>query len=203
MHPLIRTSFLLFLLLFAACSAEPQLPPLARDAVILAFGDSLTYGTGAGQEESYPAVLEKLTGRRVVNAGIPGEVSGDGLLRLAQTLDEHRPQLLILCLGGNDILRKASLDEAARNLEQMVRMSRDRGIPVLLLGVPRPAVFGLDSAPFYYELAQRQQVPLEATAIPGVLSERGLKSDPIHPNAAGYEVIAKAIHAKLRDSGAL
>lgn len=193
----------LLLLVLAGCSREPSLPPLAGDAVILAFGDSLTYGTGAAAEQSYPAVLEQLSGRRVINDGVPGEETAGGLARLADALDEYRPQLLILCLGGNDFLRKKPAADIMQNLEQMVMLSRAQGVPVLLLGVPRPAIFGLESAPLYHELAERLMLPLEADAIPAVLADRALKADPIHPNAAGYRRIAEAIHAKLRSSGAL
>lgn len=195
-------SILLFTAL-VACSRGPQLPPLDEDAVILAFGDSLTYGSGTTREQSYPALLEQLTGRQVINAGIPGEVTAAGLARLAETLDEHRPQLLILCLGGNDMLRKVNAEQTAQNLEQMVAISRAQGVPVLLLGVPRPALMGLKSAPFYQDLAEQQQLPLEPDIIPAVLSDRNLKSDQIHPNAKGYRRIAEAIHKKLRSSGAL
>lgn len=200
----IRSFLFLFLLLaLAACSRGAQLPPLTSDAVILAFGDSLTYGTGTTLDKSYPAVLEQLSGRRVVNAGIPGEVTAGGLARLETTLEESKPQLLILCLGGNDMLRKMSLDEAAQNLEKMVAISRAQGVPVLLLGVPRPALFGLESAPFYRDLAEKMDLPLEAEIIPEVLSDSKLKSDQIHPNAEGYRRIAEAIRDKLEESGAL
>lgn len=193
----------LLLAVLAACSRAPQLPRLSDDAAILAFGDSLTYGTGAPREYSYPAVLEALTGRRVINAGVPGEVTAEGLERLADVLDEYAPQLLILCLGGNDMLRRVDEQRIASNLEQMVAMSRARGVPVLLLGVPRPALMGMESASFYEEIAARWQVPLEAEIIPEVLAERRLKSDAIHPNAEGYRRIANAVHAKLKKTGAL
>lgn len=193
----------LLLAVLAACGRDPQLPRLSEDAVILAFGDSLTYGTGASREHSYPAILEALSGRQVINAGVPGEVTAQGLERLADALDEYAPQLLILCLGGNDMLRRVDEQRIASNLEQMVAMSRARGVPVLLLGVPRPALMGLESASFYEEIAARWQIPLEAEIIPEVLAERRLKSDAIHPNAEGYRRIANAVHAKLKKTGAL
>lgn len=85
-----------------ACSTHLKLPALSNDAVIVAFGDSLTFGTGSEPAESYPAVLEKMIGRRVVNSGVPGEVTGDGLLRLPEVLEWEKPALLLLCHGGND-----------------------------------------------------------------------------------------------------
>ena len=195
---------LLLALLFVACSESgPRLEPLHRDAIILAFGDSLTYGTGTSAEGSYPAQLQQLSGHQVINAGIPGEQTAGGLARLEETIDEYQPQLLILCLGGNDMLRKKREKEIEQNLEKMVTISRERGVPVLLLGVPRPAIFGLESAELYYKLAERMSLPLEDTAIPEILSDSDLKSDKIHPNTAGYRLLAEAVHQKLKESGAL
>lgn len=199
-----RVALLCLALLLAACSDDaPRLNRLSNDAVILAFGDSLTYGTGTRREESYPAILQQLSGRQVVNAGIPGEVTAGGLARLAETIEEYQPQLLILCLGGNDMLRQRGVQEIEQNLEKMVQLSRAQGVQVLLLGVPRPAIFGLESAKLYYTLAERLQLPLEGEIIPEVLSDSGLKSDQIHPNSEGYRLMAEAIYAKLKASGAL
>ncbi len=194
---------LLLLALLAACDRGPELSPLDDDAVILAFGDSLTRGTGADEGEGYPAVLERLSGRRVINAGEPGELSAEGRERLPGVLERERPDLLILCHGGNDILRGRDADAAADNLAAMVRMARERGVEVLLVGVPERSLMFHGTADFYHEVAEDRGVPLESEAIAHIIGEPSLKSDRIHPNAAGYRYLAKAIHGLLREAGAL
>jgi acyl-CoA thioesterase I len=193
---------LLLLLQLAACSKTPQLPPLAADGVILAFGDSLTYGTGAGEGESYPAVLEKLSGRRVVNAGVPGEISEAGLQRLPEVLDRERPALLLLCHGGNDLLRKIDQSATANNLREMIRIARSKGVPVVLLAVPAPDL-SLAPPAYYGEIAKEAGTPIESKALPRILGKGGLKSDHIHPNAAGYRALAESVYDLLKKSGAL
>jgi len=190
------------LLLPTACSKTPQLPLLAADATILAFGDSLTFGTGAGEAESYPAVLARLTGRKVVNAGVPGEVSAVGLQRLPELLDRERPALLILCHGGNDLIARRDHRLIADNLRAMIRTAGERGVPVLLVAVP---ALGLTLKPpnLYEELAREFRIPLEHKALAHILGKGTLKSDYIHPNAAGYRLLAEALAELLKKSGAL
>jgi acyl-CoA thioesterase-1 len=200
--PVFRALLAVLALLAAACGDAPKLAPLAADAVVLAFGDSLTYGTGASQAESYPAQLEGLIGRKVVRAGVPGEVSAQALRRLPGELDEHRPQLLVLCIGGNDFLRNLGKAQAAANVQTMVSMARQRGIDVLLIGTPEK---GLTVTPpaFYAEIAEQLRVPYEGSVIGEILRNSELKSDTIHPNARGYRLIAERVAALLRESGAL
>jgi lysophospholipase L1-like esterase len=193
----------LALALAGGCGKDaPRLPPLATSDVIVAFGDSLTYGTGAAEHESYPAVLAQLVGRPVVRAGVPGEVTAQGLRRLPAVLDEHQPRLVIVCLGGNDMLRKIASAEIKRNLEGMLRELRARGIPAVLVGVPKPALW-TSSADFYAELAREFGVPYEGEIVTSVLYSSDTKSDPIHPNAKGYRRIAEALAKLLRDAGAV
>lgn len=89
-------------LVLAGCTPQPELEPLATDAVVLAFGDSLTSAPAQARARAIPEVLSGLIGRTVVSAGVPGEVSADGLLRLPALLDREQPALLLLCHGGND-----------------------------------------------------------------------------------------------------
>jgi len=186
-----------------ACGhSQPELARISSDGVIVAFGDSVTSGVGAPAGSRYPDVLETLTGRRVVNAGVSGEVTAEGLARLPKVLDEHRPDLLILCEGGNDLLREVQATQIEENLREMIRLARNRGIPVLLVGVPEPALL-LSSADLYEEVADDLDLAYEGEALPGILSKRSLKSDMIHPNAEGYRRLAEAIHAVLESTGAV
>ena len=186
----------------AACSKTPQLPLLAADATILAFGDSLTAGTGAGDTESYPAVLARLSGRRVINAGVPGEVSAVGVQRLPELLDRERPALLILCHGGNDLLARQNHQLIADNLRAMIRSAGERGVPVLLVAVPALG-FALKPPSLYEELSREFHIPLERKTLSHILGKSALKSDHIHPNAAGYRLLAEALAELLKKSGAL
>jgi lysophospholipase L1-like esterase len=138
----------------------------------------------------------------VVNAGVPGEVSGEGLARLPGFLDEHRPQLLILMHGGNDLLRKGNSEELARNLRTMVEAARSRGIGVLLVGVPAPGLM-LAVPELYPRVAQEYRLPYDGETLRTILGDRALKSDPVHPNAEGYRQLAQQLHRRLRDAGAL
>jgi len=189
-------------LVIAACGARPHLEPLPREAVVLAFGDSLTFGTGAAEAESYPAQLERLIGRRVVRAGVPGEVTAQALERLPGALDEYAPRLLLLCIGGNDFLRRLGNEQAERNVRAMIELARRRGVDVLLIGTPEPGLFASPPG-FYASLAKELRVPYEGEVITAVLKDTRLKSDPIHPNAAGYRVIAERVAGVLKKNGAI
>jgi lysophospholipase L1-like esterase len=197
-----RLLILALVLAAAACGQRPKLERLPATAVVLAFGDSLTYGTGADEAESYPAQLQILIGRRVVRAGVPGEVTAQALERLPSALDEYAPQLLLLCIGGNDFLRRLGNAQAERNVRAMVQLARSRGVSVLLIGTPEPGL--LPSPPaFYAALAKDLGVPYENGVITEVLKDASLKSDPIHPNARGYRVIAERVAERLKKSGAI
>jgi len=186
----------------AACERAPALPKLSPHDVIVAFGDSLTHGTGASRDTAYPAVLASLTGRTVINAGVPGDTTASALQRLPAVLAEHQPRLVLLCLGGNDMLRQHPEAATENNLRLLVQTIRASGADVVLIGVPAPRLFG--GAPdFYDRLAKDMQLPLEADIFNEVLKDNRLKADPIHANAAGYRVVAERLAEFLRKTGAL
>jgi acyl-CoA thioesterase-1 len=195
---------LVFVALLTACADnKPQLPLLSPDAVILAFGDSLTFGSGTDKAKSYPAVLAQLTGHTVINAGIPGEVTAAGLQRLPALLAQYKPELLILCHGGNDLLRKLNSAATRSNIEAMIKAAAQHNIPVLLIGVPQPALLFMESAGIYNEIAAQYKLVYEGEILPAVEADNSLKSDRIHPNAKGYNLMADAIYRLMQESGAL
>ena len=197
--PRLKTLFTLLtlLLLLVGCEAKPAIRPLAPGATILAFGDSLTHGNGASAEQSYPAVLGKLLGVRVVNAGVPGEVSAAGRERLPGVLEQVRPQLVILIHGGNDFLRRLDVKQTKQNLRAMIEACRQQGADVVLAGVPQLGLF-LSPAPFYAELAKEYRLPYLEDTLSAILKDSSLKSDEIHPNAAGYRQLAGALAELIR-----
>ncbi|MEN6463610.1 MAG: arylesterase [Syntrophaceae bacterium] len=194
---------LLAVILICACgSKEAKLSPVPPDGVILAFGDSVTFGTGAPPGQSYPDVLQAAIKRKVVNAGIPGETSEQGLKRLPRALAENHPKLVILCHGGNDILRRLDLDAASKNIVEMIKLIRAQGAEVVLIGVPKPKLVP-ETAGFYKSISEKMKVPLEDGIILEILTTRDLKADYIHPNAAGYARLAAGVEALLKKYGAV
>ena len=189
-------------LLLAACGRSPYLPKLAPDDVVLAFGDSLTSGVGAGNGEAYPEQLARFIGRRVVNAGVPGETTAEGHMRIESQLKQHRPRLLLLCLGGNDMLRRQDPGQTAENLRAMIRLAKADGVAVALIGVPQPSLFSGPPA-FYEEIAEEFGLPYEGKVFDEVLRSPRLKADAIHANAEGYRRVAERLAELLREAGAV
>jgi len=193
---------LIVALILAGCSDDPTLPRLTADDVIVAFGDSLTYGTGADTQAAYPAVLSTLVGHPIINAGEPGETTTEAIARLPQVLTQHHPKLVLLCLGGNDMLRQQPAAAITENLRTLIRAIQASGASVVLIGVPEPKLFG--SAPaFYADIADELKLPYEGEVFNEVLRNPSLKSDPIHANAQGYQLVAQRLAALLKLSGAL
>lgn len=192
----------------AACSRKARLAALPAGSVVLALGDSITFGTGTTPEASYPSVLAGLSGWKVVNAGVPGDTSGGALQRLPALLAEHRPQLVLVSIGGNDFLRRMSEADTRENIRAICRQAAASGAQVVLVAVPQASALAavarsLSDHPMYAELAKELGVPLHADGWADVLSDPALRSDPIHANAEGYAKFAGSLARTLRESGLL
>lgn len=185
------------------CGEKSQaLTALPQDAVILAFGDSLTEGVGAKSEDSYPTELARLSGLKVINAGISGETTSEGLQRLEELLIGERPKLMVLLEGGNDILRNQRASRTKENLAQMIEIANQQEVQVVLLGVPSKNLFS-GSASFYAELAEEYKLVFDGELIRNLLLSPSYKSDSVHLNASGYAALAERVHSILKDNGAL
>lgn len=190
-------------LLIWQCSQvnEYKLNRVPLHGTILAFGDSLTFGKGTNREQAYPAVLEKLIDRKVINSGVSGDTTATGLQRLPKALELHQPQLVILELGGNDMLRRVPDDVIVKNLNALINLIKTSGAEVLLVATPRAS--SLSSPKFYQQISEKQQIPLDNTTLEKLLTTRKYKSDAAHLNQAGYTEMAKAIAEKLKQAGAI
>ncbi len=197
------------LLWLGACGRKaPPTKPLPSGSTVLALGDSLTFGTGAAPEASYPAQLQALTGWQVINAGVPGDTAVQGAARLPALLGEHQPALVLICLGGNDFLRGMPEHALRSSLRKAITLARAAGAQVMLVAVPRPAVMlgfsgVLSDHPLYGELAEELQLVLLRQAWSEVLVESKWRSDPIHANALGYAEFARRLKSTAVASGLL
>ncbi|ADC72602.1 lipolytic protein G-D-S-L family [Thioalkalivibrio sp. K90mix] len=196
------------LALLAGCggSGPGDLEPLPRSATVLAFGDSVTHGTGASRGEDFPARLSEITGWQVVNEGVPGDRADTARTRLGRSLREHDPDLVIIGLGGNDFLRQRAASAVKEDLRALIHEVREHGAQPLLLGVPSASAFAaatgrLRDDGLYGELAREEGVPLIGAVLSDVLSSRDLRADRIHPNAAGYQQMAEQIADGLEELG--
>lgn len=194
--------------LLGACSKKsPRLQSLPAGATVLAFGDSVTYGTGAQAGQDWPSLLAGLSGWNVINAGIAGDTAAEGKNRLPELLASHSPALLVIEIGGNDFLRRTPPSTVKADVRHMVAQAQAAKVQVVLVAVPAPSLLGvvaknLSDAPLYAELGEEENIPVIADVFANVLATEALRADPIHPNAAGYRRMAEGIYAALRGFGA-
>jgi lysophospholipase L1-like esterase len=166
---------------------------------ILAFGDSITYGYGVHASQSYPSVLASLLNHKVINAGVNGDTSKDGLSRLPNLLQDTSIKLILLCFGGNDILQQHSLSSLKENLKTMIQMAKKQNIHILLIAVPNFSVFGLSPLELYEDIAKEENIPLLNDTLTEILSNPHYKIDQIHPNASGYKIMGESIYEKIKE----
>lgn len=194
--------FLIFVLsIILGCSQK--LTPLNKTDKIIAFGDSLTYGYGSTEGNSYPKILSKITGYNVVNEGLNGDTAQNGKVRLKETVQKENPAAVILSLGGNDMLRKNN-QNLKEDLIEMIEYLKSNNIQVILLAEPSPNVLGmtigLKDADVYQEVAKKEKVLLLDNIYSKYLSDSSLKSDLIHLNDKGYNKVAEDIAKRLKNS---
>ena len=198
----------LLLVTLAGCGRDKKTAqPVPPGSTVLALGDSLTFGTGASAETSYPTVLAGLTGWNVVNAGVPGDTSAQALARLPALLAEHQPKLVIVSIGGNDFLRKLPESDTRTHVHAICKQSLDAGAQVLLVAVPRATVAAalgqMTDHALYAEVAEDLKIPLQREAWGEVLAQPDLRADAVHANARGYAQFARSVQGTAAAVGLL
>lgn len=188
-----RSATILLILLLASCG--PPAPNLdSPGSTIVCLGDSITAGVGASPGEAYPDLLARRLGAEVVNAGVPGDTAADGLARLDEVL-EADPWLVVVELGGNDILRRVPPEQTEAALRSILdRLLAARVVPVL---VEIEAPLAASYARVFDRLDEAYDIPVVEDVLGDILTDSSLKSDTIHPNARGYEVLAAALVDEL------
>lgn len=192
-----------------ACSpTKEKLPAIPAGATILVLGDSLSYGSGASPQASYPTLLAKNTGWKVINAGVPGDTTAQGLARLPKLISDYQPQYLFIELGGNDFLKKVPLATTEQNLNAIIAIAKENNIPALMIAIPEyqpvaAAFGGLSDHGIYRKLATENDLPLVEDIFSDVLSDNALKADYVHPNTKGYAIVEAQLRATLLELGLL
>jgi acyl-CoA thioesterase-1 len=159
---------------------------------IVCFGDSITRGHGVEQDQSYPAILGKMLHMSVINAGIDGDTSTEGLKRVESDVVERGPFLVVIEFGGNDFMQKILLDETLANVRRMIDMAQARGAMVALFDISAPFLMSEYRKPFA-DLAREKSAIFISGALSGILLDPSMKSDFVHPNALGYRAIAHRV----------
>lgn len=191
---------------------ELPIPVMGPERRIIAFGDSLFAGYRLAEDEGYPERLEAAlrasgVNAKVIDAGVSGDTSAAGRQRLAFTLDaqEEKPDLFILELGGNDLLRGIAPDETRANFQAMFDELKTRDIPVLLMGMRSPANYGEEYQAqydaMYAELAQEYDAELIPFWLEDIYQDQTLfQSDRIHPTAEGIERLVESTLPDVRQA---
>jgi len=159
---------------------------------VIAFGDSLTAGYGAQQGEDYPSKLSALIGTAVINAGVSGDTTESALARIDNDVLTRGPRIVIVGLGGNDFLQGVPIATTERNLRSAVRAVHGAGAMVVILGFRFPTL-GASYEKMYASVASDERCLLIPDLLDGILSNPSLKSDEIHPNARGYQLMAERV----------
>lgn len=190
-----------------ACGDKPQkYDRLSSGATVLAFGDSVTFGYGVDPKDSYPTILAELSYWNVVNAGISGERADQAKSRIDGVLAEHQPKLVIIELGGNDFLQRRNAKAVKEDLRAIIQSVKAHGSIPVLVAVPAlspvAAITGKPSdADIYKELAKEEKINLIPNVFSDILGQENLKQDHVHPNQAGYRVLAEGIYQALSKMG--
>ena len=160
---------------------------------IICFGDSITVGFGAQEGQDYPAALAKMTKFPVINAGINGDTSSEGIKRIDTDVLSKDPLLVIVEFGGNDFLGKTPVEETVKNIEEMIKIIQSKGAMVAIADISTFVVMN-DYGKEFRRLSKKYGTILIRGILDGIITDPELKSDFVHPNSKGYQLIAHRIY---------
>jgi len=165
---------------------------------IIAFGDSLIEGVGASSSNTnFVSLLSKKIGKPIINLGVSGNTTQDGLDRIKE-LDKYKPKVVIILFGGNDYLRKVPKETTFKNLSKIIEDIHRRGATVLLLGV-RGGILKDNFNTSFNDLHEKYNTAFVSNVLSGLITNTEYMADKIHPNDKGYVIIAEKVHPVLND----
>jgi len=188
----------LCVLAFVGCGKREIKNLGSKGKNIICFGDSITFGYGAGAGEDFPAQLGKLTSIPVINAGISGDTSTEALVRLEDDVLKKDPCLVLIEFGGNDFIKNVPMQDTIKNTEEMVDKIQARGAMVAIVDISS----GLFMRAYRGELAKiaaKKNAIFIPCVLDKIITNPSMKSDFLHPNAAGYKEISCRINNKISD----
>lgn len=187
----ILLSYRLFFHVAAVKNAHP------RGANIICFGDSLTFGTGAQEGMDYPSQLSRMLSTPVINAGVPGDTTTTALARLQEDVLSRSPRIVLITLGGNDLKNRIPRNTAFNNLKKIIQSIQDQGALVIVGGIDIP-FYGRGFGSEYAKVCKEQGAVLIPNIYKGLIAHPELMSDQIHPNEAGYAIMAKRFYEAMK-----
>jgi len=164
---------------------------------IICFGDSLTFGTGAAQNMDYPSQLSRMISRPIINAGVPGDTTARAMTRLEQDVLSKSPRMVLITLGGNDLKNRTSKESAYQNLKNIIVSIQNSGALVIVGGISIP-LWGRGFGEMYQKVCKETQALLIPNLFDGIIGDKSLMSDPIHPNDRGYTLIAQKFYRAMK-----
>jgi acyl-CoA thioesterase I len=197
-----RKSIVHFMFICVAILTWPGCSPDIRNKIpagenIICFGDSLTYGTGASDDMDYPARLERILDRPVVNAGRPGDTTEDALARVERDVLTKSPRIVLITIGGNDLKNGVAKDAAFQNLGKIIELIQDEGALVVVGGI-RFGILDKGYGKAYEAVCREKGAILIPHILKGIMGKQDKMSDPIHPNDNGYELMAEKFYAVIK-----
>ncbi len=164
---------------------------------IICFGDSLTFGTGAAENMDYPFQLSRMISKPIINAGVPGDTTANAMARLEEDVLSKSPRMVLITLGGNDLKNRISKETAYQNLKNIIVSIQDRGALVIVGGINIP-FWGRGFGEMYQKVCKETQALLIPNIFDGIINDKSLMSDPIHPNDRGYTLMAQKFYQAMK-----